>query len=92
MEYIFIAREGDKAAVVEYKERFDKKTSQELIDDYNKQAKLGIVGVHQQALCLIGMAYSFKKRFADSPIYLTDGTVLGMKGIIRLNGEKFEYI
>jgi hypothetical protein len=87
MEYINIKRQGDEEVVAHYKASFEKESLKELVEDYNKQARLGIVGVHQQALYLIALRKEFLERLKDSPVYLRR-YILGMRGQINLiNGK-----
>jgi hypothetical protein len=87
MEFIYIPRTGDEDVIADYKKGLKNLTSKELIDDYNKQARLGIVGVHQQALYLIALRDEFKEWFGYSPVYLEDA-VLGMKGEVEIVNNK----
>ena len=87
MEYINIQRSGDDDVIRNYKKSFEEYTLDALIDAYNKQARLGIVGVHQQALYLIALKQEFVERLISCPIYLKDH-ILGMKGEIEMvDGE-----
>lgn len=87
MEYINIKRPGDTEQIRKYKISLEEYTLEALIEDYNKQARLGIVGVHEQALYLIAMKQEFEERLIHSPIYLQDH-ILGMKGEIEIvDGE-----
>ena len=86
MEYIYVGRIDDQKIIADNKIWFESKTLEELVHDYNKQARLGIVGVHQQALYLIAMRAEFKERLKESPIYLLE-YVLGLVGEIEVVGE-----
>jgi hypothetical protein len=87
MEYLNIQRPGDAEEIRKYKKSFEEDTLESLIEDYNKQARLGIVGVHQQALYLIALKEEFEERLINCPIYLKDH-ILGMKGEIEMvDGE-----
>lgn len=83
MQYINIRREEDAKQISKYKKGFELKTLEELVKDYNKQARLGIVGVHQQALYLQAMRMEFEERLKCSPIHLQD-YVLGMSGEVSI--------
>ena len=52
-------------------------------DDYNRQVKCGIVGVHQQALYLIAMRQEFRERFKDSPIHFQE-YILSLSGPVEV--------
>ena len=87
MEYIYVGRNENQKIILDYKKIFESKTLDELVEDYNKQTRLGIVGVHQQALYLIAMRAEFKERLKESPIYLLE-YVLGLTGPIEVvNGH-----
>jgi hypothetical protein len=91
MEYIYIQRRGDTETITESINGFATISNESLIDDYNKQFKCGITGVHAQALYLMAMGHVFLKRFGKSPIYMEDN-VLGMRDQIKLSGDTFEYV
>ena len=91
MDYIFIERDGDKNTIEEYKKNALAKDTKTLVQDYNEQCRMGIVGVHEQALCLVGMSLAFKERFCESPIYL-EGNTLSMKGEIEIVANKLFYL
>jgi len=83
MEYIYVGRNEDQKIIADNKIWFESKTLEELVADYNKQARLGIVGVHQQALYLIAMRAEFRERLKESPVYLLE-YVLGLVGEIEV--------
>jgi len=83
MEYIYVGRIDDQKIIAYHKIWFESKTLDELVEDYNKQTRLGIVGVHQQVLYLIAMRAEFKERLKESPVYLLE-YVLGLVGEIEI--------
>jgi hypothetical protein len=91
MEYIYIRREGDMQTLTENAKKFETRSNEDLISDYNTQSRCGITGVHAQALYLMAMAHIFFKRFGKSPINMEEN-VLDMRGQIKLTGETYEYI
>lgn len=91
MEFIYIRREGDKVSIADTVKKIESSSNESLIEEYNKQSKCGITGVHAQALYLMAMGHVFFKRFGKSPIYM-ENNVLGMKEQIILIGETFEYV
>lgn len=91
MEFYYIRREGDMQTIDESVKRFDARTNERLISDYNAQTKCGITGVHTQALYLMALGHVFFKRFGKSPIYM-ENNFLGIKEKIKLSGDTFEYI
>lgn len=79
MKQIYIGRKGDAAVIADYKKSFEAKSLEELADDYNRQVKCGIVGVHQQALYLIAMRLEFRERLKDSPVHFQE-YILSLSG------------
>ncbi len=87
MEHIYMARKDDQKVIADYKERFENKSLEELVESYNGQVKCGITGVHRQALYLIALRLEFKERLKESPVYLLE-YVLGLVGKIEVvNGQ-----
>ena len=84
MEHVYIQRLGDKEAITSYKKAFEETTLEELVNNYNKQAKCGIVGVHQQGLYLIAMHFEFLKRLGESPVTFEENCIIGLVGKIEL--------
>ncbi|MCA0154464.1 hypothetical protein [Winogradskyella vincentii] len=84
MEYIYIARQKDQEVIKTDIERFKELPLNELVDLYNRQVKCGITGVHRQALYLLALRIEFKRRLAESPVYLMD-YVLGFVGEIEVS-------
>ena len=83
MKQIYLRRKGDAEVIAEYKQMFAAETLEELADDYNRQVKCGIVGVHQQALYLIAMRQEFRERFKDSPIHFQE-YILSLYGPVEV--------
>jgi hypothetical protein len=79
MKYVLIQRPGDKERIMENIASFRKKTDAELIKGCEEQRKLGIVGVHAQALSLVALRYVMKERSIDCPIVIEDNIVVGFK-------------
>ncbi len=74
--YILIQRPGDREIMIDYSDYFRKYSDAELIEDCEKQRKLGIVGVHQQALSLVGLRFVMKERNLDCPIIIEDNILV----------------
>ena len=83
MYAVFISRKGDQEAIQKDFERFRSYNDQELVDAYNQEVRMGIVGVHIQQLCLIALREAMRERFNHSPILFESG-VIGMQGEVRL--------
>lgn len=91
MDYVLIVREGFKEQMQENRFNLEKLTDEELVDAYNRQATLGIVGVYQQAVYLASMHAVFLERFNESPICIEDGNTLKLKGLVELKNHKLSY-
>ncbi len=75
-----------------YINEFKKKTLSYLIDRYNGQVKIGIVGVHRQALYLFALRTVLMDKIGESPITLENDVVLGMQGEIILEEGRIRYL
>lgn len=64
MEYLLIPQRGDSETIQAAVEEFSVKSKLELVNYYNKQMEIGIVGVRGQALRLFALAVVFKKCLA----------------------------
>ena len=84
MEYLFIATKDDIQRIKEYIENLKYKSNTELVAAYNREAKIGIVGVRQQIRYLLALRYEFMKRFGESPVYVVNNRFVEMTGIIEL--------
>mgnify|MGYP006284470515 FL=1 len=83
METVLIFWKGDKDVIHEYIATFRGFGDQELVDAYNREARMGIVGVHRQMLYLIALREVMKERFHHSPIYV-ESNIMGMQGEVQL--------
>jgi hypothetical protein len=64
-----------------YLKTVSEKNNQELLDAYNREARIGIVGVRAQATFIKAIHQAFIERFGISPVY-------GMhKNLIQLSGK-----
>jgi hypothetical protein len=72
MKYVYTKHQGDKEIIEEAFQRFSQWEPSELVDYYNRQLKIGIVGVRQQMLTLIALDKVFHEKFYDSPIVKED--------------------
>ena len=87
MEYLFISNKDDVQPIQEYLEILKDKSDTELVAAYNREAKIGIVGVRQQIRYLMALRYELQKRFGESPIYIKDNCVVGLLGQIDLQNN-----
>jgi len=86
MKYIIDNKEGDKEIIDGYVNELSQKNRQELVDCYNREVKIGIVGVRRQSLYLCALRIVFGQVFGDSPIGLENGVVLDLKGLMKIYG------
>ena len=91
MEHLYIPRRGDGETLIANKRHFEKYSEQELVKSYNKSAKLGIVGVHQQGLHLIALWKEFSERYGDSPVQFEEN-VIDLRGPIEIKNNKINYL
>ena len=82
MKYVVVSQGRDQEEIENYQVSFRKYSNEALIEAYNKQARLGIVGVHQQAWYLLALRQVLIERFGESHVELEDGCVISLKGPI----------
>lgn len=92
MKYVYLHRKGDKESFNNYKNKFKKKSLSQLVAAYNDQVRIGIVGVHQQALYLIALRNVFISKIGESPITVEKDIILGMQGEITIVDGKIRYL
>lgn len=78
MKHVFIPREGDKELFFEKVDYFRKQSNEKLIKAYQREANIGITGVHAQALHLLALRKVMIERFGESPITFEDGCVIDL--------------
>lgn len=76
MEFLYISRQGDKEAFRELRNSLEKLNDSELIDRYNKQVDIGLVGVHQQALYVIALHFCMLDKLGFSPVEVVGGNLI----------------
>ena len=79
LRQIYTSRDSDKEIILDYIQYFRKMTDSELLEESEKKKKLGIVGVHRQALNLIAFNIVMKERFGDSPLVIENNCIIGFK-------------
>ncbi len=92
MQIIIIFREGDRERFAEFHQGFLNLDHSSLIDRYNRNQKLGIVGVHAQGIMLLALHHRFVQIFGKSPIEWTNNCLLGLTNPIQLKGETWEFV
>jgi hypothetical protein len=91
MEYLFIQRTGDREAVLANIQEFEKLSTSQLVDQYNRLVQIGIVGVHAQAQRIVALHIVFNRVFGESPIRVEDNILIKLSSEIELNGESWNY-
>jgi len=75
VEYLYEPNSEDSERIAEFTKRLEELSDSELFDAYNREAKIGITGVHAQALYLIAMKQVFDSRFSGSPFNFSENTI-----------------
>jgi hypothetical protein len=89
MKYIQQAITGeDEIRLIQFRSNLQALDPDELVAAYNRQARIGVVGVRAQMLYLQAMHEVFINVFGRSP-FATKGHVFGLGGLIRLKGSGF---
>ena len=84
MEYLMIPRPGFREEVLEHYNLIKDYSDEELVERYNRQVDIGIVGVYKQAIHLLAMRLLFKERFDYSPIIIKDQIVISLSGRVTV--------
>jgi len=87
-EYLLLTQGGDREILNEEIENLSIFSNEKLVELYNAQSRLGIVGVRRQAIYLLALGVVLKKRMGEGPIYYKDN-ILGLKGKIKYENEVF---
>ena len=80
MKYVFISRKGDQETFKKFFRDLEFLPNETLLDQYNRQVDIGIVGVHAQALKLLALRKVFLQRFGESPVLLEDDILISLTG------------
>lgn len=83
MYAVFISRKGDRETVNDYIASFREYSNQKLVDAYNREARTGIVGVHEQQRYLVANRVVMRDRFRHSPVSCESG-IMGIQGEVIL--------
>ena len=89
LEYFLEQNRNEERIVREYIDNISKLSNEELTEVYNKEMRIGIVGVRRQALYLNALRIVLDRRMGDGPIYMKQNAFLGMKGKIKYEDGKF---
>ena len=79
LKHILIERPGDRKIISENIAQYRLKTNTELIERYNKQQALGLVGSWPQALMCFSLCIIFKERFGKSPVLVENFVLYNLR-------------
>ena len=80
MKYVFISRKGDQEVFKKFYRDLKDLPNETLLDQYNRQVDIGIVGVHAQALKLLALRKVFLDRYGKSPVLIEDDFIISLSG------------
>ena len=90
MEYLLIQRKGFKELFFNEVEKLQDLSNDQLINRYNKQVEIGIVGSYSQAVFLVVLRKFFLERFNATPILLQDNILISLTSKVKLEkGELY---
>lgn len=92
MEYLLIQKEGFKELYLNEIKKLEGSSSSELIEQYNKQVDIGIVGVYRQAVFLVALRKVFKDRFNQSPVHLKDNVLVSLTSKVKHKEDALYYL
>jgi hypothetical protein len=94
MKYLLIALQHPRyiQRAIELAQTYAKKSTDELVSQYNSSCKLGIVGSAQQALMLGAIRAEMIRRLGQSPIVLEGGAVLSLTSAVELREGALFYL
>ena len=83
MEYLLIQKRGFKELFFNEVEKLQDLSNDQLINRYNKQVEIGIVGSYSQAVFLVALRKFFLERFNASPILLQDNILISLTSKVK---------
>ncbi len=92
MEYLFLQRPGDREAIVKLIQELENLTKEQLVQQYNRQVEIGIVGAHAQARKIVALNIVFNRVFGASPIKIVDGLLIIISEKIEFKGENWRIV
>lgn len=78
-----IQRPGFRDELLERYREIQGYTNDELVQRYNRQVEIGIVGVYAQAVILLAIRILFIERFGHSPVVVKDEIVIAITEKVR---------
>lgn len=78
MKHVIDPSPEDQKIIDEYLDTMSTWSPDELVKRYQREYKLGMVGVRRQVLFMIALSHAFDRAFGYSPITLEDGMIVGI--------------
>jgi len=75
MKHVFTSGEGDQKLFLEFYDRLKNLNDEGLIEAYHRQMRLGMTGVHAQAVYVLALKKVMKGRFGKDFIPLEGGVI-----------------
>lgn len=91
LSYIFIPYPQEIRLIQELLQELMSKADEELIDRYNRNVEMGIVGARAQIRHIIALGMIFKSRFGFNPNKITDNTLIELVDKVKLSNGKLIY-
>jgi hypothetical protein len=92
MKYVLGQREGFKEEFFAEVKVLKELSSEELVQSYNREVELGIVGVYGQAIRLVALGYHFRTRFNQSPVQVEDNIIISLTGKVKIVDDSLCYL
>lgn len=91
MEYILVQHEGFKEEYLNQIKLLEGVSSDELVNRYNKEVDVGIVGVYAQGIFLAALRIAFVKQFKQSPILVQDNLIISLTDKVKIQEGSLYY-
>ena len=92
MKYLYDSRNGENESILEKTNEFLVLSNEELISKYNREVRIGIVGVRAQILHIIALHQTFLKRFKKSPVRVVESSAISLSGEIVYSPTLENYV
>ena len=75
MKHVFTSWEGDQELFLKFYDRLKALNDEQLIEAYHKQIRLGMTGVHAQAVYVLALKKLIKNRYGKDIIAVAGGGI-----------------
>ena len=75
MKHVFTSWEGNQELVAKFYDRLKALNDEQLIEAYHKHIRLGLTGVHAQAVYVLALKKVMKNRFGKDIIAVAGGVI-----------------